>query len=165
MQTYEVQFTPAHLSPLRISDAIRAEQLPAPHVPVGDPDIPGKGLRIPLTTRLVASLDRRSPLIGRAKAYRDPKSHRIVLGMEQADDARDNRALVLLSTKSGALGGVSVLLPKDVSLLAEGEREGGRQLLLIWPDGAGIAVEDTIREQRHELRRQGDEFARTTVKS
>jgi hypothetical protein len=85
--------------------------------------------------------------------------------MEQADDARDNRALVLLSTKSGALGGVSVLLPKDVSLLAEGEREGGRQLLLIWPDGAGIAVEDTIREQRHELRRQGDEFARTTVKS
>jgi len=163
MQAYEVQFTPAHLSPVRIGDAIRAELRPAPHVPVGDPDAPGKGLRIPLTTRLAASLDGQAPLIGRAKAYRDPKSRRIVLGMEQADDARDERALVLLSTKGGALGDVSVRLPKEISLLAEGEREGTRQLLLIWPDGAGIAVEDGVREQRYELRRQGSEFARTVV--
>ena len=100
MQAYEVEFAPAQLSPLHIADAIRAETLPLPHVSVGDPATPGKGVRIPLTSRLMASFTQGSPLICRARAYRDPKTGRIVLGIEQAADVHDARALVLLAASS-----------------------------------------------------------------
>ena len=158
MQAYEVEFTPSQLPPLRIKDAVRAQTLPAPHVPVGDPSTPGRGVRIPLTSRLVASLNQGAPLIDRAKAYRDPKTGRIVLGVEQAEDARDTRALVLLSASSGFPEGVSVVSREGFILLAKGEVGRTQQLLLIWPEGSGISIEDLVREERYELRRAGDQF-------
>lgn len=163
MQAYETEFTPAQLSPLHITDAVRAQTFPTPHVAVGDPDTPGKGVRIPLTSRLVASFDQGSPLIRRAKAYRDPKTGRIVLGVEQAEDADDSRALVLLSASSGFPEGVSVVPQRGVSLLAEGKVGHARQLLLIWPDGVGVTVEDPVRGERYELRRNGDQFDRVML--
>ena len=80
MQAYEVQFLPAQRPPLHINDAIPAETLPFPHVSVGDPATPGKGARVPLTSRLTASFNQGPSMICRAKAYRDPKTGSVVLG-------------------------------------------------------------------------------------
>jgi hypothetical protein len=158
MQAYEVDFAPAQLSPLSVTDGVRAHTQPVPHVSVGDASAPETGIRIPLTARLAASLDPSAPLIGRAKAYRDPKSGRIVLGVEQDADERDTRALVLLSATSGFPNGVSVLCQKGLALLAEGAAGHARQLLLIWADGSEVIVEDSLREERYTLRRTGDRF-------
>jgi hypothetical protein len=163
MQAYEVEFAPAQLPPLRITDGVRAHTAPAPHVSVGDVATPGKGVRIPLTSRLAASLNPASPLIGRAKAYRDPKTGAIVLGVEQAEDANDSRALVLLSASSGFPNGISVSRQKGLGLLAQGTVGHAQQLLLIWPDGSTVTVEDRLREERYELRRSGDSFDRVST--
>ncbi len=163
MQAYEVEFAPAQLNPLRIMDAIRAEIHPLPHIPVGNPAAPGKGVRIPLTSRLTTSFAPGSSLISRAKAYREPKTGRIVLGVEQPADMQDTRALVLLAVSSSFPEGVSVSLRKEVTLLAKGEVRNGQQLLLIWPEGGTVAVEDPVREERYELRRKGDQFDRNKM--
>lgn len=162
MQAYEVEFTPAQVPPFRITDGIRAQRLPHLHVSVGDPATPGKGIRLPLTTRLAASCNGGTALIARAAAYRDPKSGSIVLGMEQAA-AENARALVLLAASSTFPEGVSVIPRKDVALLAKGEMRNGQQLLLIWGDGGTVLVEDPAREERYELRRAGDEFEMIAV--
>ena len=138
MQAYELTFTPAHLPPLRIMDSIHAEALPHPHVSVGDPVTPGKGVRIPLTSRLVAAFNQDPPLIGRASAFRDPKTGKIVLGLEQNPDVDDARALVLLAASSRFPEGVTITPRKEVTLLARGEIPNGQQLLLIWPDGGKV---------------------------
>jgi hypothetical protein len=158
MQMYQVDFSPAQLSPLSVTDGVRVHTQPVPHVSVGDASAPETGIRIPLTSRLAASLDPTSPLIGRAKAYRDPKTGRIVLGIEQDKDEHDTRALVLLSASSGFPNGISVLCQKGLALLAEGAAGHARQLLLIWPDGSEVIVEDSLREERYTLRRTGDQF-------
>jgi hypothetical protein len=163
MQAYEVEFTPVLRSPLRIADAIRVQTIPAPHVLVGDPATPGKGRRIPLTVRLIAALDRAAPLIARAKVYRDPKTSQFVLGIEQGDNGADARAIVLLSTTTSPPGDAVVSLPKEIGLLARGDVGHARQLLLLWPEGSAITVEDPILEQRHALRRVGSEFTRTIL--
>jgi len=163
MQAYEVEFTPAQVPPLRIKDAIRAEKLPHPHVPVGDPATPGNGTRVPLTPRLTALCNSGPWLVSRAGAYRDPKSGRIVLGMEHGEDAHDTRALVLLAASSSFPEGVSVTPQHGVSLLARGDVRNGQQVLLIWPDGGRVVVDDPAREERHELRRAGDQFDRVAV--
>jgi hypothetical protein len=160
MQAFEIEFAPAQLHSLHILDAIRAETRPFPHVSVGDPTTAGKGLRVPLTSRLMASFAQGQPLICRARAYRDPKSGRIVLGVEQAADESDSRALVLLAASSTFPEGVSVIPQGEVTLLARGDVRNGQQLLLIWPEGGRVAVEDPAREERHELRRAGDQFDR-----
>ena len=165
MQAYEVEFTPAQLPPFRITDGIRAQRLPHLHVSVGDPATPGKGVRVPLTTRLAASCNGDAALIARAAAYRDPKSGSIVLGMEQAAASDDARALVLLVASSSFPEGVSVTPQKEVHLLARGEMRNGQQLLLVWPDGGRVVVEDFAREERYELRRAGDEFERLVLGS
>ncbi|HYL81306.1 MAG TPA: hypothetical protein VEU07_10870, partial [Candidatus Acidoferrum sp.] len=163
MQAYEVEFAPAQLHSLHIKDAIRAAASPFPHVSVGDPATPGRGLRVPLTTRLMASLAHAEPAICRAKAYRDPKTHRVVLGVEQAEDVNDPRALVLLAASSSFPDGVSILPQEEVILLAKGEVRNGQQLLLIWPEGGRVAVDDPAREERYELRRAGDQFDRVKM--
>jgi len=163
MQAYELEFAPAQLSPLHIADGIRAETLPRPHVAVGDPATPGKGVRVPLTSRLMASFSQGPPLICRAKAYRDPKSGQIVLGVEQGTEAQEARVLVLLAAVSRFPEGVSVTPQKGVAVLAKGQVRNGQQLLLIWPDGGGVTVEDPAREERYELRRAGDQFDRITL--
>ena len=163
MQAYEVEFAPARLSPLHIADAIRAETRPRPHVSVGDPATPGNGVRIPLTSRLTASFTQGSPLICRAGAYRDPKTRQIVLGAEQAGNGHDARALVLLAASSRFPEGVSVTPQKGVAVLAKGQIRNGQQLLLIWPDGGRITVEDPADEERYELRRAGDQFDRVKL--
>lgn len=160
MQAFEIEFAPAQLHSLHILDAIRAETSPFPHVSVGDPTTAGKGLRVPLTSRLMASFTQGQPLISRARAYRDPKSGRIVLGVEQAADESDSRALVLLAASSTFPEGVSVIPRGEVTLLARGDVRNGQQLLLIWPEGGRVAVEDPAREERYELRRAGDQFDR-----
>jgi len=165
MQAYEVEFTPAQLPPFRITDGIRAQRLPHLHVSVGDPATRGKGVRVPLTTRLAASCNGGALLIARAGAYRDPKTGRIVLGTEPGANAEDTRALVLLAASSSFPEGVSVTPRKEVSLLAKGEMHNGQQLLLIWPDGGRVLVEDPAREERYELRRTGDEFDKITVQA
>lgn len=163
MQAYEVEFTPPQVPPLRIKDAIRAEKRPHPHISVGDPATPGNGIRVPLTSRLTASFDSGAALVTRATAYRDPKSGRVVLGVEPAADAHDSRALVLLAASSSFPDGVSVIPEAGVSLLARGAVRNGEQVLLIWPDGARVIVHDVAREERHELRRAGDQFDRVTM--
>jgi len=163
MQAYEVEFAPAQLSPLHIADAIHAETLPHPHVSVGDPATPGKGVRIPLTSRLMASFSQGAPLSCHARAYRDPKTGRIVLGVEQAADVHDARALVLLAASSRFPEGVSVTVQKGVAVLAKGQVRNGQQLLLIWPDGGRVTIEDPAREEGYELRRAGDQFDRVTL--
>ena len=163
MQAYEIEFAPAQLSPLHITDGIRVETLPRPHVSVGDPATPGKGVRIPLTSRLMASFTQGSSLICRARAYRDPKTGRIILGVEQAADVHDARVLVLLAASSPFPEGVSVTPQKEVVLLAKGQVRNGQQLLLIWPDGGRVTVEDAAREERYELRRAGDQFDRVRL--
>ncbi|MFB3816828.1 MAG: hypothetical protein ACE147_04105 [Candidatus Methylomirabilales bacterium] len=163
MQAYEVEFTPGKLSPLQIKDGMQVKLRPTPHVALGDPETPGRGVRIPLTARLAACLNGSGQVIAHAKAYRDPKSGRIVLGVEQADEAETRRALVLLSTSTGFPNGVSIAPPRGLALLAEGELGTIRQYLLIWPDGAAITVIDEVRDERHELRRIGDEFSRTPL--
>lgn len=163
MQAYEVEFAPAQLSPLHVADAIRAETLPHPHVSVGDPATPGRGVRIPLTSRLMASFTHGSPLICRARAYRDPKTGRIVLGVEQAADAHDARALVLLAASGRLPEGVSVTPQEGVAVLAKGHVHNGQQLLLIWPDGGSVTVKDPASEERYELRRAGDQFDRVKL--
>jgi hypothetical protein len=163
MQAYEVQFLPAQRPPLHINDAIPAETLPFPHVSVGDPSTPGKGARIPLTSRLSASFNQGASTICRAKAYRDPKSGGVVLGVEQAEGVDDDRALVLLAAANGFPEGVTVTPRKDVTLLARGEVRNGQQLLLIWPDGGTVSVLDPVREERYELHRTGNQFDRVLV--
>jgi len=162
MQAYEVEFLPAQLSPLHVKDGLRARLHPVPHVAVGDLDTPGRGVRIPLTARLAAALNGNGGLIATAKAFRDPKSGRIVLGVPP-DEAEAGPALVLLSTSTGLPNGVSVVAGKGVHLLAEGERGAARQCLLVWPEGAALTIEDHLREERHELRRIGGEFSRARV--
>jgi hypothetical protein len=163
MRAYEVTFTPGKLSPLQIKDGVRAQLRPTPHVALGDPDAQGRGLRIPLTARLAATLNGNGQLIARAKAYRDPKSGRIVLGVEQAEEGDAGRALVLLSASTGFPNGVSIAPPRGVAVLAEGELGTARQCLLIWPEGAAVTIADDVRDERHELRRIGDEFSPTAI--
>jgi hypothetical protein len=163
MLAYEVEFAPGHLSPLHVADAIRAETLPRPHVAVGDPATPGKGVRIPLTPRLMASFTQGSPLICRAGAFRDPKTGQIVLGAEPAENGHDARALVLLAASSRFPEGVSVTPLKGVAVLAKGQIRNGQQLLLIWSDGGRVAIVDPAGEERYELRRAGDQFDRVKV--
>ena len=164
MQAYEVQFLPAQRPPLHINDAIPAETLPFPHVSVGDPATPGKGARVPLTSRLTASFNQGPSTICRAKAYRDPRSGSVVLGVEQVEGgADDDRALVLLAASNGFPEGVTVTPRKEVTLLARGEVRNGQQLLLIWPDGGTVAVLDPVREEKYELHRAGDQFDRVLV--
>jgi hypothetical protein len=165
MQAYEVEFTPAQLPPFRITDGIRANGRPHLHVSVGDPVTTGTVVRVPLTTRLAASCNGGTALIARATAYRDPKSGSIVLGVEPPDAAADTRALVLLVASSTFPEGVSVTPRKEVGLLAKGEMRNGQQLLLIWPDGGKVLVEDPGREERYELRRTGDEFDMVTIEA
>ena len=160
MRAYEVQFLPAQRPPLRINDAIPVETLPFPHVSVGDPTTPGKGARIPLTSRLTASFNQGPSAICRAKAFRDPKTGSIVLGVEQAEGENDDRALVLLAATNGFPEGVTVTPQKEITLLAKGEVRNGQQLLLVWPDGGTVDVLDPVREERYELRRAGDQFDR-----
>ena len=151
------------MTPIRIKDAIRVNLRPHPHVCVGDPETPGRGVRVPLTSRLSASCDSGAPLISRAAAYRDPKSGRIVLGIDQADETPDQRALVLLAASSTFPDGVSVTLPKGVSLLAKGDVRNGEQILLIWPEGGSVVIADPARQERYELRRAGNDFAQVAV--
>ena len=158
MQAYEVEFVPAQLPPFRIADGLRVERLPYPHVSVGDSTSAGKGVRIPLTSRLAAACNGTALLIARAGAYRDPKTGRIVLGTEQGTDTEDSRALVLLAASSTFPEGVSVTPRKGVNLLVRGEMRNGQQLLLIWRDGGSVIVDDPAREERYEVRRAGDEF-------
>lgn len=163
MQAYEIDFTPAQVPPLRIKDGIRAEKIPQPHVSVGDPGTPGRGVRVPLTSRLTASCNSGALRIIRAGAFRDPKSGTIVLGVEHAETAPDTRALVLLSASSSFPEGVAVIPGREVSLLARGDVRHGQQVLLVWPDGGRVVVEDPAREERHELRRAGDQFDRSVL--
>ena len=163
MQAFEVEFAPAQLSPLHISDAIRAEILPRPHVPVGDPTQPGKGIRIPLTSRLTAAVTQASPLISRARAFRDPKTGQIVLGVEEDSDGKDARALVLFAASSRFPEGVAVTPQQGIAVLATGQVHNGQQMLLIWPDGGKVTVEDPAHETRYELCRAGDQFDRTEL--
>jgi hypothetical protein len=165
MQAYEVEFTPAQVPPFRITDGIHMQGRPHPHVSVGDPATPDTVVRVPLTTRLAASCNGGAALIARATAYRDPKSGSIVLGMDPATAADDARALVLLAASSTFPEGVSVTPRKDVGLLAKGTMRNGQQLLLIWPDGGTVLVEEPGREQRYELRRTGDEFAMVAIEA
>lgn len=160
MQTYEVEFTPAQMPPLRIRDGIRAEKTPHPHVAVGDAGTSGNGSRIPLTSRLAASMDAGAPTIRRAGAYRDPKSGTVVLGVERNTDGEGSLALVKLAVSNGFPEGMSVTPGKDVRVLAQGEARNGQQVLLVWPDGGTVVVEDPVREERHALRRAGDQFDR-----
>jgi hypothetical protein len=164
MLAYEVNFLPAKRPPLHINDAIPVETLPFHHVSVGDPATPGKGTRIPLTSRLIASFNQGPSAICHAKAYRDPKSGGIVLGVEQADEGEnDDRALVLLAASNGFPEGVTVTPQKGITLLAKGEVRNGQQLLLLWPEGGAVAVLDPVREERYELRRTGDQFDRVLM--
>ena len=78
--------------------------------------------------------------------------------VQQDKDEDDTRALVLLSASSGFPNGISVLCQKGLALLAEGAAGHARQLLLIWPDGSEVIVEDSLREERYTLRRTGDQF-------
>jgi hypothetical protein len=165
MQAYEVEFTPAQLPPFRITDGIHTQGRPHPHVSVGDPATPDTVVRVPLTTRLAASCNGGAALIARATAYRDPKSGSIVLGMDPATAADDTRALVLLAASSTFPEGVSVTPRKDVGLLAKGRMRNGQQLLLIWPDGGTVLVEEPGREERYELRRTGDEFDMVAIEA
>jgi hypothetical protein len=158
MQAYEVKFTPAQRPPLQIADGIRAVSHPQPHVAVGDAAA-GQGIQIPLTARLTASCTPDTPLIGRANAYRDPKSGRIVLGVESAENGDDDRALVLLAAASAFPDGVAMAPEKNVIILAAGEVRNGRQMLLIWPEGGRVLVSDPGRDERYALCRTGDQFA------
>jgi hypothetical protein len=106
LRAYQVDFFPAQLSPIRMKDGVQAELRPTPHIPVGDPEIPGHGVRAPLTARLAASLSTNGRLIGGVKAYRDPKTGRIVLGADEAEDRSGSGAIVLLSASSGFPDGV-----------------------------------------------------------
>jgi hypothetical protein len=158
MQAYEVELVPAQNPPLRIRDAIRADARPYPHVAVGDAAAPEEGLRVPITARLMASCTPEAPSICRAAAYRDPKSGKIVLGVEQGVPENGARALVLFSASSSFPEGVSVTLPKGMRVLGKGPRRNGQQLLVIWPDDERILVADPGREERYEVRRTGDQF-------
>jgi hypothetical protein len=163
MQAYQVEFVTARQPAMQISDAIRAMTLPHPHIPVGDPATPGRGTRIPLTARLIASFSQGSPLIERAKAFRDPKTGGIVLGVEGEADTEEERALVLLTASNNFPDGLSATPQKEVVLLARGEVRNGQQMLLIWPDGGSILVEDPARDERFALRRSGDQFDRVEM--
>ena len=164
MQAYEVEFVPAHLSPLHVLDAIRAETRPRPHVSVGDPATPGKGIRIPLTSRLIAAVTQGSPLISRARALRDPKTGQIVLGVEQAENGKDAGALVLFAASSRFSEGVSISPQQGVAVLAKGQIHNGEQLLLLWHDGGRLTVKDSAGGERYELRRAGDQFDRVIMR-
>jgi len=158
MQAYAVEFLPARRPPLRITDGVSASPLPHPHLVVGESGGAGKSARIPLTARLVASSRGNGTTIHRAGIYRDPKSGRIVLGVEHAPDETDARALVLLAASSSFPDGVSVIPEKTIGLIAQGEMQKGQQLLLIWPDGDRVVVEDPAREERYAILRSGDQF-------
>lgn len=160
MQAYEVDFTPAQMPPLRIRDGIRAERTPHPHVAVGEAGPSGNGFRVPLTSRLAAAMSTEAPLISRAGAYRDPKSGAVVLGSERDAERDASLALVKLAVSNGFPEGMSVTPGTDVRILARGEGRTGRQFLLVWPDGGTVVVEDPVREERHEIRRAGDQFDR-----
>lgn len=162
MQAYHVEFTAGRLSPLQITDGVPAEIHPAPHLPVGDPTTPGQGIRVPLTTRLCAGLDPGAPRIERTKPFRDPKTGAVVLGVEPPEEAADSRALVLLSASSGFPEEVVVNPQKGLACLARGQVGPVRHLLLIWPDGGAVTVEDPVQEERYELTRSGDQFRRST---
>jgi len=160
MQLFEVVFSSGQLNPVRISDAIPAEMHPFPHVSVGtNPDRQGE--RIPCTGRLVATRNAEQ-LIVRAGVFRDPKSGRIVLGTEKSN-GDDARALVLLSASNTFPEGVAIAPGKGVSVLARGEIKNGEQLLAIWPENATVVIQDTVRDERHELRRVGSQFDRTML--
>jgi len=72
---------------------------------------------------------------------------------------------VLLAASSTFPEGVSVTPRKDVGLLAKGRMRNGQQLLLIWPDGGTVLVEEPGREERYELRRTGDEFDMVAIEA
>ena len=118
MQAYAVEFLPARRPPLRITDGVSASPLPHPHLVVGESGGAGKSARIPLTARLVASSRGNGTTIHRAGIYRDPKSGRIVLGVEHAPDETDARALVLLAASSSFPDGVSVIPEKTIGLIS-----------------------------------------------
>ncbi len=163
MQAFHVEFAPAQVQPLRIADAIPVNTLPHPHISVGDPGIPGKAMRIPLTARLRATISDASPVIRRAHAYRDPKSRQIVLGVEQSAATDDPRALVLFAASSTFPDAVSVTLWAEATLLAKGDVRNGQQLLLIWPDGGTVSVADSVRGERYAVRRDGEQFERVVL--
>ena len=163
MLAFGVEFTPAQRPPLRITDGIPAATSPHPHVSVGNPATPDKGMRVPLTSRLGASCVGATPLLRRAGAYRDPKTARVVLGVEPATQASETRALVLLSASSSFPEGVAVTPRAGVGLLAKGETTHGQQLLLIWPEGGRVVVEDPGREEQYELFRTGEDFNWTII--
>jgi hypothetical protein len=127
-------------------------------VAVGSGVAPDEGQRVPITARLMASCAAGTPSIGRAVAYRDPKSGTIVLGVEQGVQENGARALVLFSASSSFPEGVAVTTPTSIRVLGKGPRRNGQQLLLIWPEGERILVEDPGREERYEVRRTGDQF-------
>ena len=53
---------------------------------------------------------------------------------------------------------MSVIPEKTIGLIAQGEMQNGQQLLLIWPDGDRVVVEDPAREERYAILRSGDQF-------
>jgi hypothetical protein len=165
MQAYEVDFAPAQMPPVRIRDGIRAETEPHPHVAVGDAGASGNGCRVPLTSRLAVAMNAGAPLISRAGAYRDPKSGAVVLGSERDGERDAPLALVKLTVSNGFPEGMSITPGKEVRVLARGEARNGRQVLLVWPDGGTLVVEDPVREERHTLRRAGDRFDRLPMES
>lgn len=165
MQAYEVELVPAQIPPLRIRDAIRADARPYPHVAVGDAATLEESVRVPITSRLMASCAPESPSISRAAAYRDPKSGKIVLGVEQNGEENGARALVLFSASSRFPDGVAVTLPKGIRVLGKAARRNGQQLLLIWPEDERIVVADPGREERYEVRRTGDQFGLALLSS
>jgi len=127
-------------------------------VAVGDGTAPERRVRVPITARLLAACASGTSAISRAAAFRDPKSGRIVLGVESDAQENGSRALVLFSASSSFPEGVSVTLPKGVGVLGRGVMRNGQQVLLIWPEGERVVVEDPAREARYEVRRTGDQF-------
>ena len=158
MQAFTLDFLPARRPPLRITDGLPAVALPHPHVAVGETGQADKVARVPITPRLATLSRERDTLINRAGVYRDPKTGRIVLGVEPSGAGTETRALVLLAASSSFPDGVSIVPEKVVGVIAQGEIRNGRQVLLTWPDGGQVIVEEPAREARYALRRSGDQF-------
>jgi hypothetical protein len=158
MQVFALDFLPARRPSLRIVDGLPAATHPHPHVIVGEAAATAQVARIPMTPRLAAIAREGNATVGRAGVYRDPKTGRIVLGIESSTDRTDTRALVLLAASSSFPDGVSVIPEKTVGVIAQGDVRNGRQYLFTWPDGAQVVIEEPAREARYAIRRSGDQF-------